>query len=141
MVQEMKRLTDWRARFCAEMDRQRRAAFEWGSHDCSTGLALAAVEAITGRDLRGTWGEYSTAAGAYKAIRKAGFDNLGDLVASIFPEIHPDMARIGDLGLVPADGEIGAGLCVFDVSGVIVLMDSGHGRAPREAVTRAFKVG
>lgn len=141
MVQEMIRLPDWRARFAAEMDRQRRAAFEWGTHDCSTGLALAAVEAITGQDLRGTWGEYSTAAGAYKAIRKAGFDNLGDLVASIFPEIHPDMARIGDLGLIETDGEIGAGLCVFDISGVIVLTDKGQGRAPREKAIRAFKVG
>lgn len=141
MVQEMKRLPDWRARLAAEMDRQRRKSFEWGAHDCSTGLALAAVEAITGHDLRGTWGEYSTAAGAYKAIRKAGFNSLGDLVASIFPEIHQDQARIGDLGLIETTGEIGAALCVFDVSSVIVVTDTGQGRAPREHAIRAFKVG
>ena len=65
----------------------------------------------------------------------------GDLVASIFPEIHPDQARIGDLGLIETDGEIGAALCVFDVSSVIVVTEDGQGRAPRETAIRAFKVG
>lgn len=141
MSDPLKRVPDWRARFAAEMDQIRRSPFAWGGHDCLTGLALASVRAMTGQDLRATCGRYKTAAGAYRAIRKAGFDNLGDLVASVFEEIHPSRAHVGDLGLVPTTGEIGAGLVVFDTSGLITLTETGQGRLPRSDAIRAFKVG
>lgn len=142
MVQgQLKRLDGWKGRLAAEMDRQRRVPFQWGAHDCSTGLALAAVEAITGADLRGTWGGYTTAKGAYRAIHKAGFDTLGDLAASLFEEIHPAMAQVGDLGLIRTDGELGEGLAVFDRSGLIILTDEGQGHLPRANAVRAFRVG
>lgn len=141
MPEPLKRVPDWRARFSAEMDQIRRTPFAWGTNDCLTGLALASVRAMTGQDLRETCGRYKTAAGAYRAIRKAGFDDLGDLAASVFEEIHPSRARVGDLGLVLTTGEIGAGLVVFDTSGLITLTEAGQGRLPRSAAIRAFKVG
>lgn len=143
MVQgHMKRLPNWRARLAAEMDRQCRIGFDWGRHDCVLGLAAGAVEAVTGQDLRRGWrGKYRSAAGAQKALSKSGFADLGAAVASVLPEIHPSRAHVGDIGLIPAEGAVGASLCVVDASGLIVLTETGHGRRPRSDMTRAFKVG
>lgn len=138
----MTRLPDWRARFAAEMDRQRRAAFSWGWQDCALGLACGAVQAITGVDLGADLrGRYTTPAGAWRVLKREGFDDLGDMVAAKLPEQHPAFARIGDIGLIAAEGPIGHALCVVDVSGLIVLTEQGHGRRPRSDLVRAYKVG
>ncbi|MCB5412244.1 DUF6950 family protein, partial [Pseudogemmobacter faecipullorum] len=115
---QAQRLPNWRARFADEMDRQRREAFTWGRHDCALGLAAGAYEAITGKDVRSDWSRYRTAGGALRALRKAGYASLGDAVAAYLPEVHPSQAHVGDIGLIPADGEIGAALCVVDASGL-----------------------
>lgn len=143
MTQTFQRLPDWRARLAAEMDRQRRDSFSWGTQDCALGLAAGAVEAITGADLRVGWrSTYRTPRGALKAIRAKGFDSLPDLIASLLPEIPPAFADVGDIGLIPVDdGALGHALCVVDASGLIVLTEAGHGRRPREDMLRAFKVG
>ncbi len=143
MVQEgLIRLPDWRARFAAEMDRQRRDPFAWGSHDCALGLAAGAVSALTGADLGARWrGRYLTPSGARRALHKAGHSSLSGLVASLLPEVHPDYADIGDIGVIAADGPLKEALCVIDASGLIVMTESGHGRRPREDLMRAFKVG
>lgn len=141
MPLDLTRLPDWRSRFAAEMDHQRRTAFAWGQHDCALGLACGVVEAITGADLRQGWGNYRTAAGALRALRKRGFESLTAAVADVLPEVHPVYAQIGDIGVIPGDGEIGEALCVVDASGLIVVTEDGHGRRPREDMVRAFKVG
>lgn len=143
MTQILTRLPDWRARFAAEMDRQRRDAFAWGAQDCALGLAAGAVEALTGTDLRIGWrGKYKTPAGALKAVKAKGFDGLPDLIASLLPEIPPAFADVGDIGVIHVDdGALGQALCVVDASGLIVLTEAGHGRRPREDMIRAFKVG
>ena len=142
MVQGVTRLPNWRARFAAEMDRQRREAFAWGAQDCALGLACGAVLAITGTDLGADWrGRYCAPAQALRLMRSEGYDTLGDLVAATLPEVHPAFARMGDIGLIEADGPFGAALCVMDASGVIVLTEAGHGRRAREDVMRAFRVG
>ncbi|MDQ7775251.1 MAG: hypothetical protein Q4615_04710 [Paracoccus aminovorans] len=143
MTQTLTRLPDWRARFAAEMDRQRRDPFAWGTQDCALGLAAGAVEAITGADLRVGWrSKYKTPAGALKAIKAKGFDSLPDLIASLLPEVPPAFADVGDIGVIEeSDGALGHALCVVDASGLIVLTDAGHGRRPRADMIRAFKVG
>lgn len=141
-MNDLTRLPDWRARFAAEMDRQRREPFQWGSQDCALGLACGAVEAITGVDLAKGWrSKYRTPKGAGKALKERGFETIGDAVADVLPEVHPAFARIGDLGLVKSDGDLGEALCVVDVSGLIVLTEQGHGHVPRDQMIRAFKVG
>lgn len=141
-MQTLHRLDDWRARLAAEMDRQRRAPFRWGSHDCALGFASGIVEAITGADLaRGYRGKYRTPAAAAQIIADSGADSLGDFVAQRLPEIHPAFAQVGDLGVIEADGPIGQALCMFDASGLIVMTDDGHGRRPRGDALRAFRVG
>ncbi|MDS9468597.1 hypothetical protein RGQ15_13590 [Paracoccus sp. MBLB3053] len=139
----LSRLPNWRARLAAEMDRQRRDPFAWGSHDCALGLAAGAIEAITGNDMAAEWrGRYTTPLGALRVLRKAGHASFTDFVAAHLPEHdHPDQADIGDIGLVESDGPVGVALCIVDASGVIVMTETGHGRRPRSDMTRAFKVG
>lgn len=142
MVQRLTRLPDWRARFAAEMDRQRKMAFDWGRHDCVLGLAGGAVRALTGVDLTLDWvGRYRTARGAARAMHHAGFNDLSEALAAHLPQIHPDMADIGDLALVEAEKPLGFALAVFDISGLIVMTPDGHGRQPRENARHAFKIG
>lgn len=141
-MQTLTRLPDWRARFAAEMDRQRRDPFAWGSHDCALGLAAGAVRAITGDDAAAEWrGRYSSPSGARRALHKAGFTSLADLAASMLPEVPTAFADIGDIGIIAADGPLKQAICVVDASGLIVLTPEGHGRRPREDMIRAFKVG
>lgn len=138
----LRRLDDWRARLSAEMDRQRREPFAWGSQDCVLGFGSGIVQALTGVDLaRGFRGKYRTPAGAAKILADSGAASLGDFVAGFLPEIAPAFANVGDLGVIPADGPIGEALCMFDASGLVVLTDEGHGRRPRQDAIRAFRVG
>lgn len=138
----MKRRDDWRARLSAEMDRQRQDPFAWGKHDCAIGFAAAVAEAITGEDLaRGYRGKYASPRGALKLMKEAGAETLGDFVALKLPEINPAFARLGDIGVIEADGPVGQGLCIVDATGVIVLTETGHGHRPRGDMVRAFKVG
>lgn len=138
----MTRLDDWRARLAAEMDRQRRDPFVWGKHDCAIGFAAGIVLALTGEDLAAPYrGRYRTAKGAQKLLAEAGADTLGDFISQHFHEVHPSQARVGDLGVVPSDGPINEAICMFDASGVVVMTEQGHGRLPRDAAFRAFRVG
>lgn len=139
---EMKRLYDWRARLAAEMDRQRRDPFAWGKHDCAIGFGAGIVEAITGADLaRGYRGKYASPKGAERILRSSGSETLADFVGSLLPEIEPAFARIGDLGVVDADGPGGQGICMFDYDHLVVMTEQGHGHRPRRDAVRAFKVG
>ncbi|RNF35385.1 DUF6950 family protein [Paracoccus methylarcula] len=141
-MHQLTRRDDWRGRFAAEMDRQRRVGFAWGKQDCALGLVCGAVQAITGADLaRGYRGKYRSPRAALKLLGDSGADNLGDFAALHLPEIHPSQARVGDLGILAAEGPIGEAFCIVDASGVIVMTEQGHGRLPRADMTRAFKVG
>jgi hypothetical protein len=143
MTHDLKRLTDSRARFAAEMDRQRRISFAWGGHDCLLGLVSGAVEALTGEPFAVQYhGRYSTEEEAAAVIEGEGFGDLGDLMASLLPEHeHPSRARVGDVGVIRAAGALGMALCIVDASSLIVLTARGHGRAPRELMLRAYRVG
>lgn len=142
MVQGVMRLPDWRARYAAEMDRQRRAGFGWGGQDCLLGLVAGATLALCGDDLWGRWrGRYTTAAGALRVMRNDGFACLADGVASVLPEIHPIRARIGDVAAIATEDGFGQTLGLFDASGLIVMSPAGHGRVPRAQAVRAFRVG
>lgn len=138
----MKRLDDWRARLAAEMDRQRRNPFIWGEHDCAIGFACGIVQALTGEDMAAPYrGRYRTPKEALRLLKEVGTDSLGDFIALHFTEIHPVQARVADLGIVASEGVVGEGVCMFDASGLVVITEQGHGRLPRDAAYRAFRVG
>jgi len=142
VVQRLTRLPTWRARFAAEMDRQRRKAFAWGRQDCALGLVTGAIEAITGVDLaRGYRGKYRGQAAALRILRNAGCATPGDFAATLLPEIPPALARVGDIGVIEAPGPLGQAFCIVDASSLIVMTDHGHGRRPRADMIRAFRVG
>lgn len=138
----MKRLPGWRGRFDAAMDEIRRRPFAWGEHDCAIGLASHIVLAITGKDLAEPYrGRYKTARGAMLAIRKAGFDNLEDAIASLLPEIPVSFATIGDIVTIPVESDFKCSLGVVNGERVFVLRDDGVGTLDLLQAKRAFKVG
>ena len=138
----MQRLPKWRGRFEAAIDELKAKPFAWGDHDCGPGLVGNVVMAITGEDVAKPYrGKYFDAKGALRIIKRKGFDNLGDLVASMLPEIHPSQAKIGDIGAVKMDSPFGYALGVVNGERVFVLMEDGIGTVDLLQCERAFKVG
>ncbi len=96
--------------------------------------------AITGVDCAAQFrGEYSTAAGALKTMKAAGFDNLADLVATMLPEIHPSQAHIGDIAAIPHEGPFGYALGVVNGERIFVLRETGLGTVGLLDAKRAFR--
>jgi hypothetical protein len=95
----LQRLPDWPTRLADVVARAHRTPFAWGSHDCCLWAADAGL-AITGRDfaaeLRGT---YSTAAGAWRALRAVGgLRGAASRGGVLLP--GPAYARDGDVAIV-----------------------------------------
>lgn len=142
MISELKRLPDWRRRFEEAMDEIKARPFAWGDHDCGPGLAGRLAYAITGVDCAAQYrGAYDSASSALRVMREAGFSNLGDLVASILPEVHISAASIGDIAAVPDDTPFGFALGVVNGERIFVLKADGVATVDLLDATRAFKVG
>jgi len=144
-LQVVKRLPNWRGPLNAVIDSHRHHAFAYGSHDCAL-LAADAVKAVIGIDPAATFrGRYSDRAGADAVLREAGFDDqVVALAASLFPEIHPSMARVGDLAAVSSRLlGFGDSLALGVVTGpnIAVMAMAGLGFVSLAEALRAFKVG
>lgn len=139
----MKRIPGWRSRLEAAIDGIMRAPFDWSrQHDCGVGLCGRAVEAVTGVDVAAPWrGRYRSRAGALAVMHADGFDNLGDLVASILPEIHPSQAKIGDVAAFATETPFGFALGVVNGERVFVLREEGIATMGLLEAARAFRVG
>lgn len=138
----MTRLVDWRGRLAAAIEIYRRAPFAYGAADCAL-LALAAVEAQTGRDIvPAAWRRYHTELGALRVMRRAGFASLADMAASVLPEIHPSRAGLGDIMAMPVQGPFGQALGVCNGERVFVFgrEHDGLGLVSRLGAVRAFRV-
>jgi hypothetical protein len=134
------RLDDWDTRLEAAIAAADKP-FVWGSHDCCT-FAASCVEAVTGRSL---WvkglASYRTAAGAAKALKKAGFEDLGAALDSVLGARKPiAMAQRGDIVLIA--GAPGPGCGVIDLSGewAVGLSSVGQGRVRLAEVVAAWSV-
>lgn len=136
------RLQDWRTRYSETIDRIRANPFAWGQADCLTGLVLPVVEAVTGSTggLYRYYGRYKTERGALGVMRRSGFDNLGDLLAAHFPEIHPSRATVGDLAALPTDDSFGHSLGVVNGERVFVMLEQSLGTRSLTDAVRAFRV-
>lgn len=142
MSAELKRFSDWRRRFEEAVDEIKSRPFAWGDHDCGPGLAGRLVLALTGVDCTAQYrGSYDSAASALRVMRDAGFDNLGDLVAAILPEVHVSQASIGDVAAIADDSPFGYALGVVNGDRIFVLRADGIGTVDLLAAQRAFKVG
>jgi len=99
------RYHDWSVRFAQfildAQGNQEKLILDWGTHSCASWVCQM-VEAITGEDVHKDFAGYTTAEGAAKAILKAGYKNLDELVADYFQEIPGAFVMAGDIVLVPA---------------------------------------
>ncbi len=136
---DLARRPNWRSALAAEVERHRLVPFQWGANDCAL-FAADCVMAMTGTDLAVDFrGHYRTAQGAARAIRKAGHDDLPALLAALLPEVHPVMARPGDVALVESDQGLTAGV----VTGPTIAASAVDGitTLPLTRAVRAFAVG
>ena len=136
------RVENWRVRYEDTIDAIRRVPGDWGSSDCLTGLVSPVVEALTGVDPFVRFrGRYKTARGALGIMRRSGFENLADLVASELPEIHPSQCVIGDIVAIPTDDDFAYALGVVNGDRVFVMLEKGLGTRDISEAVRAFKTG
>lgn len=133
----------WIAAYHDVIEDIRRTPFDWSAHECATGLAARVVEAITGHDFAAEYrGRYTTAAGAYRVMRHAGFENLADLAASCLPEYeHPSQAHIGDIVAIEDSSIFTFVLGVVSGERIHALSEAGLGTVDRSKAVRAFRVG
>ncbi len=142
MTIELTRLPDWRRRFEDAIDDIKARPFDWADHECGTGLAGRLALALTGVDCAARYrGTYDSAASAVRVMRQAGFENLGDLVADLLPEVHVSEASVGDIAAIPDQTPFGYALGVVNGERIFVLMETGIGTVDLLDATRAFKVG
>lgn len=134
----MTRREDWPERLLNEIEVHSGLSMDWGVSDCFV-FPMDCVKAMTGVDPWADVRTYNSELGAAKLMRERGFENVGDAFAAKFTEIPPSLAQRGDIGVIEAE----AGVCgVVFVGSDVVGKDPVRGikRAPRAAVTRAFKV-
>lgn len=135
------RRSDWYARLSAYVEVVRRKPFVYGKHDCAL-FAAGAVEAMTGVDPAANLrGKYKTLAGGLRRLKKLGFANHAELAASMFEEVHPSHAQIGDIASIDlGDGAIALG--VVQGARIFVLRPDAQGMATVDLLTasKAFRV-
>lgn len=147
MADRMVRPPGWRTRLHKAIGGHKRAAFEWGAHDCAI-LAADAVLAQTGTDPAADWrGKYRTLAGGIRVLKRAtGCADHVALAAKMFPEIAPAQAQFGDLAVLaspfgPALGIVqGAVILGYVTPPGAPIEDAVIAPVPFEAATRAFRV-
>lgn len=135
----MTRLPDWKPRLVAYMrDTQIERRHATTEPDCALFVA-GAVLAMTGIDPAAAWRDrYPTVAAGQKLLRREGFADHVDLVASRLPEIPPALAQVGDIAVIEADRLD----CLGIVQGprIYVLGHTGVSTVPLTSASRAFKV-
>lgn len=137
---ELKRKRNWYSKLAKYLNSVQRKKFVYGDFDCSVGLCAGAVETITGVDLAAEFrGKYTDADGAKAAITSSGFETLGDLVASMLPEITRKQSHTGDIAEVKTI--VGEAIGVVFGEVIYVMSKTGTGIVKKSSGTRFFKVG
>lgn len=138
----IKRRGDWHSRFNTFIDSVKRQPFDWATNNCGEHFVAGAVMAMTGEDIAGPWrGRYASAVGIVRIMKNDGFASLGDMVASVLPEIHPSRAKLGDVAALPDDGPLGHTLGIVNGEIVLVMGEKSMGAVPISRATRVFAVG
>lgn len=134
------RLPDWQKRLRRYLAGVNGRPLVPGRHDCCL-FGAGAVAAETGVDLAAPWrGRYTTFAGGYRILRRAGHADHVALIAAHLPEAPRLAARAGDIAVVP--GEDGDAVGVVQGEAVYVLGRDGRiALVPMAPVLRLFRVG
>lgn len=134
----MSRLNDWHERLHAEIERQRRDAFEWGRRDCAL-FAADCVLAMTGEDPAAKFrGKYKDATGAARALKRAGHADLAALASSVLDAVPVALARVGDVAAWRDDGNLVLGVIIGER--VMGRMMHGLGTVDRSQIEMAWRV-
>lgn len=135
----------WRARLEAAIDEIMYVPFEWGQHDCGPGFVGRIFSAVTGQNIpefERFRGKYHDAESAAACLRDLGFADMGEACAEHLPEIHPSMAKIGDIvAFAIPKSPVGYALGVVNGERCFFLRQEGLGTVDLLACSRAFKVG
>lgn len=132
------RTKGWETRLLDFIASRRAEPFAWGTNDCATFAADAAL-AQTGVDPMAEWRGYATEFGAGRVLVDAGAETLADLVQRVLPECPVGMAQRGDIALVN-DGNMAA-LMVVEGDTLVGPDVDGLKRVPRSLAARAWRVG
>ncbi|MFA5582239.1 MAG: hypothetical protein WDA25_09855 [Paracoccaceae bacterium] len=129
------RRPDWEKHLCAYLDANAARPFEYGQFDCCL-FAAGAVDAMCGTDFRARWaGQYTTAAGALRVMRRAGWDSPGGPFAdALGGAIAPLQAMRGD---VVSDGE---NIGLRWGAGALFLTDDGLTEMAAAVIVRGWRV-
>lgn len=93
----MMRLPTWERALSDYLASMRVVEYRYGRNDCGL-FAAGAVLAMTGEDPAAAFrGEYDSATGAAKALRRIGAGDLESTLDSMFPRKQPPFAHRGDL--------------------------------------------
>lgn len=93
----------------ATMARFRDQPFIWGKWDCVR-MAAFHLRQLGYRPGLGRGGSYKSALTAKAALRRAGHDNLPAALDAMMPRIAPAQAMVGDIIMVPGEGEFGGAI-------------------------------
>lgn len=138
----MKRLSDWRIRYEQQINEIRSVKFNWGSHDCLSGLVAPITQAITGVDAFVQFrGKYKTAKGALSVMRRAGFSNLAELVGNEFVQAPVAQSQIGDIAAIVVDDGFGYSLGIVNGDCIFVITPNGIETRDLMVAEMIFKVG
>lgn len=135
----MKRVKDWRDRLAKLIEARRRTPFS-EQYNCAMFLADCVME-MTGEDLAAPYRDrFSTLAEGIALLQADGYADLCDFMKTNLEEIHPMMARAGDVMVFTSDLTGWAG-GIVNGERVTVLTPRGLGNVSRDDAMRAFRVG
>jgi hypothetical protein len=133
----MIRKDDWDAALLAAIRHHASIPFAWGTSDCLT-FPRDCVEAMTGVRLFDSV-EYDSEVASARRMVELGFENIGDLIASVLPEIARLQVNRGDVVTLDHGGMETGG--IVTTWGVAHKVQDGVSYAPLDQIKRAFKVG
>jgi len=134
----MARLDDWPDRLAAHVEEWRHKPFKWGRYDCAM-FCLLGEKAMCGDSRFADYvGNYESPKGSVRLLRRLGNGDLAENVAQRLPEVPPQKAGRGDVGLIDTPDGDALSLIVGDK--VAAMGKDGLVFLPRDAVKRAWKV-
>lgn len=136
----MVKLPGWEARLISFVGSVARASFQPGVLDCALFFADG-VQVMTGEDIAKPFrGKYKTLATGYRMLRKRGFNDHIEYVASIMPELpSPLSAQRGDCA-VALDMDGAPALGIVQGEKVYFMTLNGLTLIPLTDTIRAFRV-
>ena len=142
------RIPQWETRAFPDFLRSRvDTPFKWGVQDCCL-FAADAVQAITGTDIADDFRDkYTDEPSAFALIKSVtGGTTVADAVAycatkhGLVENVHPLMAKRGDLVVIANGGSLIAGVVHLNGSQVISVSEAGPVRLPITSITRSWSV-